>query len=211
MSDEDTDNKIKERLNQIFPNPQVANAMVNIATSNKPHGWGPRSNSPYFKSQYAEWIKEAIDRMMGDFPNAEIAFHYSSHCVTISKQTLYNKINQSIRYLLARMDPDHKYARWYESVEVDRTSNHDALIIKYIKEMGEDAPKIQVVQAQKTIARWRRELDEWLEGPSTTPFVQSNLLLGPDEIKQLKTELAGLNNVMASISQNTIRVIKVNV
>lgn len=214
---DDTNNQISNRLSSIFPSVQVANKVIDIVTSNKPYGWGPKSNATYFKEYYAKEIKEYIDKMM--VSREPIIYRYSLFCnenTGMSKQTLYTKVNQSIRYLCEKMDtPDGRYRKWLDQVDVWRDSERDGVVIEYPAgfarpELNDVMPKPEFIQPKEQMPRWRRELDEWLDSNSDLPYVQEHLALSPEEVKQIKIELAGLKGIQANVNGTSIKIIKYN-
>jgi hypothetical protein len=208
-----TDNEIANRLHQIFPNPQVAQRVVDIVSSKRPRGWSSRSYAPYFKEIYANEVKELIDKMI-ETGNA-IVYRYSVWCTDetqISKNTLYHRVNQSIRYLIECLDtPEHHYARWYETVKIERT--HGVGVRIFFITHRPDSPgalKAELVVPQADAPRWKREMEKWIEGDEVTPFVQEKLALTPDEVTDLKVLIAGLKGIASSITSTAVRLIRIN-
>lgn len=200
---------IKNRLKEIFPSPEVASAVVDLVVKGeKPQGWSRRSNAPYFKKIYAEQIKREVDKMIET--KSSIVFRYSVWCNDnrMSPSTLYNRINQSIRYLVEKMDHDNYYQHWYESVKVERRTKV-GVVIEYIAGMESDEGfSAEPIMSREQMPLWKRKMEEWLEGDSIIPFVQEGLALTPDEILELKQQFAQLTSVAASITSSVIKIIK---
>jgi hypothetical protein len=211
MPQEETDKTISDRLHRVFPSPQVARQVINIVTSHRPIGASHRSYYPYYKKSCAEEIRPFIDGMLGN--KQDIIYKYEVWCTEttgISRDTLYYRVNQSIRFLIERMDTeDKKYSNWYETVDVLRKRGV-GVVITYKKTVGVDGLKPEFVQPKIQMPSWRKKLDEWLESENIEPFVVENLALSPDEIKQLKIELAQLTSVQADISMSAIKIIRIN-
>jgi len=196
-----------------FSNPSVAQKLVNLVTSNKPSGWSHKSNAPYFKRIYGAEIKEYIDKMMVD--KQSIVYRYFVWCTDetgIAPTTLYNRINQSIRYLIENMDtPDHKYGQWYETVNISR--QHDVgVIIAYIPgfgNAGEVQLKAESIAPKSSAPVWMRKMDEWIEdNDNLEPFVKEGLGLSQQEIVNIKVKLAPLKNIQHSITESYVRLIR---
>jgi len=207
----DDNEQIKKAADSIFPSPEVASKFVDMIVSNRPHGWSRHSNAPYYKEIYAIQMKKEIDKMIQS--GNSLTFRYNIWCTEdgMTPNTLYTRINQSIRYLCEKLDPDGKYKRWYEIVKI-RKKIKVGIIIEYIMGLADGAE----LSAEETVPtvdqpKWRRDLDNWLESDNTVPFCQEGLTLTPDEILRLKIEMQQLTNVKASIKSESVKVIKINV
>ena len=145
-----------------------------------------------------------------------LLFRYSVFCnekTRMSHATLYNRIYQSIRYLVERMDTlDHKYEQWLERVTITRPAGV-GILIEYIPGFSFQGGEIGNFEAEAPedavrVPGWKAKLQEWLESDNEEPFVMEGLVLSEDEIKQLKIELAGLQGIGASIKSSSIKVVK---
>ena len=138
MSSEETDKQIRDKLESIFPSPEVVAKVVDLVVSDRPKGWSRRSNAPYFKEMYARQIKADVDTMIDT--GKRIIFRYAIWCDEenggVSKQTLYVRVNQSIRFLVEKMDtPDHRYYNWYQKVNIHQRQGL-GIEIEYILGFG---------------------------------------------------------------------------
>ena len=203
---------IKKKLEAIFPSPEVASKVVDLVVKgSKPDGWSRHSNAPYYKKEYAESIRKSIDKMLES--GTDIVYRYDVFCVNtgVSKETLYLRINQSIRYLVERMDTaDNKYKNWYEAVNVTRERGV-GIVIRFVAGLHEAGsnfePEVLVPVAQQPV--WKQRMYNWLESDREKPFIQEGLALSPDDITQLKLELHGLKTILASVSAATIKIVGV--
>ena len=205
------DDNIKKVADQIFVNPRVAEKIVHLVTTNRPAGWSHRSHATYYKKMYAMELKPCIDKMMED--KQDIIYRYSTWCTGetgYSPQTVYNRVNQSLRYIIEQMDADHKYSDWYEQVSIRREKGL-GVVISYIPGFGSesDGLKPESVEPKSSKPLWIRRMDEWLEDSDNfEPFVKEGLALGTDEIVDLKVRLAGLSNIQASITEDRVAIIR---
>lgn len=216
------DDELRKRIHSIFPSETVAKRAVDLLTSDKPDGWGHKSSAPYFKEYFGLEMKSLIDDSMKTFQS--IVYDYATFCNPkaahrVSERTVYNRVNQSIRYVLERLDtPDRKYSKWYDTVEVHPKPGV-GVVISYRAEMVaiqlgqmDGMPKPRLVSPTTDIPRWKKELDQWLENPGNVePFIKNNLALSPGEQEQLKTELFGLTNIEYSVSVDSVKLIKINI
>lgn len=210
----DPDEEIKKRLGNIFPDARTASKVVDIVVqgTSRPVNWSRKSNAPYYKEMYAKQLKSEIDKMLSN--GNDIVYRYSTWCTIETKMTtntLYTRINQSIRYLIDHMDtPDHYYAKWYETVRVSR-EKEVGVIIRFIPGIrcgNLENFKADEIQPKEQMPRWRMNLEDWLESSDPKPFVAENLALTPEEITLFKEQFSNITNVIASVTSASIKVIK---
>lgn len=206
----------EQQIKSIFPSPQVANQLIKLVTSPQPLGWSHRSNATYFKEEYAQQVKSDIDKMI-DTRN-DIVYRYGIWCGNgagqMSNQTLYIRINQSIRYLIERLDPHSLYRKWYETVGIQRKKGLGVVIyfLDEFKETNKSAFKAEEILPIKQQPAWMKKMDDWLEDDKQIqPFVQEKLALTDDEVNVLRESLIQLGGIEASVSSGFVRIIKVNV
>ena len=133
MPDE-KDNEIRQRLKDIFPDEKTAGKVINLVTSKKPDGWSRKSYAPYYKEEYALPLREAVDEMIQT--KNDLIYRYEiwcTHQTSMSRKTLYFRVNQSIRYLCDYLDPDGIYKKWRETTLVQVKRNL-GIVISYIPE-----------------------------------------------------------------------------
>lgn len=216
---EETDKQIRERLSAIFPSEVVASRVVDMVTAKRPDGWGRHSNAPYYKEFFARQTQEQIDKMIASRESGNpvaIIYRWDTFCnekTGMSRNTLYNRFNQSLNFLLKFLDPMGKYEKWYQTVTVDRTSKV-GLTIEFMPEfLGSGSssfePEFVIPKAHTSV--WRREMEEWLEGESFVPFVKEGLALNPEEIEQIKAQISQLINVKCSITSHAVKIIRLNI
>jgi len=197
MSDLSDDQRLQKELAAIYP-PKTATRIATLR-KDKPQGWSRKSSAPYYRKEYAEWIRPHVDRMITD--GKHLLFQFRSNQ---TKMTLYQKLNQAIRFLLEQLDPTDRYNEWWDAVSLKKET--EGYVIRYKTDM-----EISVVHLDDNPANdvptWRHKLTEWLESPSQEPFVLKTLL-SQEQKDALEIELSSLS-VQASISFTEIKVIKV--
>lgn len=220
MSDEQNqspeDKELSSRIRQIFPDDSVAEKIVRLTTTERPFGWGKKSTATYYNRRCGERMREVIDKMLSS--QEAILYPYEMFCSNgMSKDTLYNMVNQSILYVRERLDtPDHKYENWYQSIDVNRSKEKKGVYICFKKNSfplapdgSELLPRMVIPTTEQRV--WEREMDEWLESENITPFVRDRLVLSTEEVARLKAQFAGLKDtVMSSIDASSIRLIRVS-
>lgn len=207
MSDE-----IRNKIREIFVSPELSAKVVDIVVhGNRPNGWSRRSNATYYREQYALQMKSTIDQMWIDRQDRFYSYETWKH---MSHNSVYLRLNQSLRYLVDNLDPDKKYARFLQMVSITRERNKGVKITFNEEFRHADtssfspAPVIPKSEAPK----WKQKIEMWLEEsePGDKPFLLEGLMLSPEEVREVKLTFAGLKNVGASISHSTIRLIKMN-
>lgn len=206
-----SDDTVKEAIKKIFVHPEVSERAVDLLVPNhaKPRGWSRRSNAPYFKECYAIQLRVEIDKMIEDGQNRVYMYDQWPHMTPTS---VYLRINQGLRYLTTFMDPDGKYGKFLERVAITRKRNYgvELKLITDTTGVKDFAPQ-QVVPSTET-PRWKQRIEDWLEKsePGGEPFVLTNLMLSPDEVRELKLQFHGLTSVQHSITATTIKLLKLN-
>jgi hypothetical protein len=178
---------------------------------NKPSGWSRRSNATYYREAYALQMKATIDAMWEDRQDRFYSYETWKH---MSHNSVYLRINQSIRYLVDNLDPEHKYARFMQMVSITRERNKGVKITFNEEYRFADTSSFSPapVIPQSETPKWKQKIETWLEEsePGDKPFILEGLMLSAEEVRELKLQFAGLKNVGASISASTIRLIKMN-
>ncbi len=208
-----SDNR-EDILKQIFINPEVTARAVDlmVPSHTKPKGWSRRSNATYYREVYAHQIQPVIDEMMTDEKDRWYLYTTWAH---MSPQTIYLRINQSLRYLTDILDPEHKYAKFLEKVDIFRVRGKGILLtlkLEHRESTADFKPEVDLQVAPTTeLPKWRQKMDTWLSKSKAgdKPLIIEGLMLSPDEIKNLKLEFVSIKNVMPSITSATIKLIKV--
>ena len=96
--------------------------MNNLQTDERPLTWSKRANVPYYKARYALEIKHIFDEMIlaaEDGDKEPRIIKYVDY-PEVSHTTLYLKINQSLLYLLEKMDEAGIYSNFRQLVQISR-------------------------------------------------------------------------------------------
>lgn len=181
-------------------------------TESRPQGWSRRSNASYYKQSFAEEIKVLIDGMLES--RKDIILRYSSYCLPdvrngISKNTLYLRVNQSVKFLLDKLDPDGKYMAWYRAVKIKITPA--GIEIRFGEESRNSKliPMVyEEIVTQREDAEWRKDMENWLESTDVRPFVRKHLALSNEEVEKLQSELGELKGIAASVKNESISIIR---
>jgi len=198
----------------VFPSGRIASKIVRIVAQNKPLGASHRSCYPYYKTEYGLWIKADVDNMIANKANnLPLVYDYATFCneqTNISPQTLYARITQSARFLVEQMDDQEgTYHSWYEQIEISKESKLHGVAIIWKPEFAAGTNlRPRLAEPQKELPRWRKELNEWLEGEQDEPFKRENLLLSKDVIAALNAEFEGVAGLFISLTPSSITFVK---
>lgn len=212
-SQEQLDQQLRDRLHSVFPNPQVANRLIDLAVNKRPEGWSKKSQAPYYKEIYANMLKKDIDAML--LSREDIVYLYNSWCglhrEIMSEKTLYNRVNQSRLYLLKFLDPNGVYWNWYQIVRIEQERSL-GVTIRFIEEFRNGSPdsqfKAATIISREDVPKWKQKMEEWLEGDSEVPFILEGLCLTPEEVNTLKLDLSLLSGIACSITAVHIKIVR---
>jgi len=189
-----------------FPDGKVAKQIVNLVVKKRPSGWSRRSYATYYKLVYAEWLLKDIDAMIAD--RKRRVYRYADF-PKISPSSLYLRINQALMYILDSengLDPDYKYAKFRQQVSIKRIAR-EGIVLEF-DEIFEIERGADICVGSHDTPKWKKKMDEYLEGDDINPFHQQGLVLTEDEIAQIELELSGLENILYSVSSKEIKIIK---
>ena len=208
MSDDNT--SLEDKLKAVFANPTTRSMVASALASPRPNGWGKHSKAPYFNKAYAEEMRKIVDQQIEN--RKDVVFVYEKWCkaLGISERTLYARINQSIMFLLERLDPDNKYKHWYENVTIDCKKSQFAIIISLTKIEEQRALTPEFAEPRLTMAQWRKDMMDWLEdNDNQEPFIREGLCLSPAEILEMREQFLPNSGLMVDIKSNKISLVKV--
>lgn len=205
---------IPEILKATLSNPQLRTAILDSVVHKKPAGWGRRSRAVYYSEFFAKQIKKTIDEMIAS--KEDCIFEYTTFS-DMAPSTLYQRINQSMRYLIECMDDDNRtYGKFSEMVKIQVVKGKLGGIKLMWKEEHRETPLVDfsprkiIPEADKP--KWREAMDKFIESDDTgqRPFIRDGLCLTPEEIRQLKTEFVGTEaTLLVDIKSHCIKIIKI--
>jgi hypothetical protein len=176
----------------------------------KPAGWARRSQAPYYKDFYGKQLQKDADAMLEN--RQDLVYRYDLWCNTstgMSKNTLYNRVNQSIRYLLEHLDPEKKYSDWHAMTRVERVEY--GVRVSFVPEYREGSHSNfggELTTTREAIPKHLQEIDYWLEGDMDKPLIIENINLTAEQLNEVKTKLAQLDGIGKVLRYNSIKLIK---
>lgn len=209
------DKGILSKAHTLFSSPEIASRMCDLLVTKRPDGVKHSCYYPYYKEFWGEKMKVAADKMIAD--REDIIYRYSEYCGDngVSEQTLYLIVNQSIRYLVEKMDtPELKYRLWYDATQRKRSQKRGGVTISWIRGLEsfgvKDFVGESVIPVEAGTPKWMVDMNEWLEGDGAKPFLRERLTLSQEEVVELKQQIAACRGVIGSINAVQVKLMKVN-
>lgn len=212
MSNNSASDEVQRRINQIFVNPAVSAQVADIVIRKKPPGWSRKSQAPYFKECFGQEMKEVFDAMIKDRLDRVFSLEKFPK---LKMDTIYLRVNQSIRFLLTYLDDaDKTYARFCEMIHVTKDKGV-GVRLSFLegtreREVLDFTPVPVMPKADEPL--WKEKLDTFLEeGAVGVPFHIEGLALNSEQIRDIKLSVAQLKGVMLHVTAHSIKAIKINV
>lgn len=178
----------------------------------KPSGWARRSCAPYYKKFYGEQMKAEANKMLEN--RQDLVYPYRIWCTAatgMSHATLYNRINQSIRYLIDHLDENQKFSDWHAMVRIERIKDQ-GVRISFIPEFRNSSIsefKGILAESRDATPKWKMDMMYWLEEqPEVAVFNAEKLCLSDSEVSEVKTFLSGLDSIGKSIKHDSIKLVR---
>jgi hypothetical protein len=212
----DSVEQLKQKLKSIILNPKVAEKALDLAVGRNPVGWSKKSVCTYYKHKYGLEARGVLDEMMRTKEPVIYEYDYFANVHGINPDSLYQRVNTSIRYVVDRMDTDdHKYGRFNEMIKVSRDRKRKGVVIEILPQFLENYTsdfKPRAFESKVEAPKWRQLVEDYLQnGETGVPFYKDRLCLTTDEITQLKTQFSQLKNVISVVTSSSIKLCKVNI
>lgn len=192
---------------QLQANRDLINRAIDNTLSKRPAGWDKKSVSSYFNNHNAQWMIGNIKKMM----DSRKELFFDCKVFNLSLNSLYHKVNQSIRFMIERLDKDRIYSNWYSDVVIRKEKGAGAArsgVRIFYRETGVSIEP-ELVEPELEIPRWHRKMDEWLESNDVEPFIMEGLNLTSDMVSGFKKQLSSLGGIEFSVTSNSIKIIRV--
>ena len=207
---------LREISIQISKDPSARERMIRTITGDSKQAVlratvGLRGNSlPYYKEHYARELIPYLDMMIEQ--NKAIEFKYVNY-KHLGKQTLRLKVYQALLFVVDNLDPEGKYLELKNKTMVRAMTN--GVRISFI-----DNLKIPLAGAlvenddeagSSNTPFWRNKIDEFLANASVGKRLSiSSLRLTDQEVSDLQASFAGLNGVIANVTNRRIDLFKID-
>jgi len=198
-------------IRDFFRDPNVAKSVIDMVVRKKPIGWSRRSNAPYYKRCHALELKSVVDEML---TTREDQVYFYKDYPNMSANTLYLRVNQSLRFLLDFLDTDEaQYAKWSEMVNITKERG-TGVRISFDDEFRNSAVstfKPHAITSKGNTPTWKQDVDDYLENiKRVQPLHIPGLCLSPDEMTTLRDSLRPLKGIIFYITSAEIKILKVN-
>lgn len=192
-----------DALKELMTNPAFQEQMAKQVVNKRPPGTSSRSNYAYYREQFGLEMKVVFDEMM--VSKKDKIYLYANF--KISRTSLYLRVNQSIKYLLNELDFDGTYKKFKDQITVERVKT--GVAIQFLKDKlqgiqfipsdyeGEDKPR-SIMQ----------EIESFLQDDECKVF-KKDVMLSPEDIKQIELSLSPLETVNAVVLNHQIKIVKI--
>ena len=178
--------------------------LMSVLSNERPRKWKKNTVAPYYKALYGEQMKAVFDAMLLDRKDRE--FKYEEF-PTLSRNTLYLRVNQSRLYLVEEMDPEGVYKKFAECISITREKTG---ILLSIPEDFKSPSKPFVPDIVDAVAdNWEADLDTFLEESKPgDQFIRKNLSISEEKQQDMMDSMSTLEDIVCSITYRTIKVVK---
>lgn len=171
---------------------------------------GLRGNSlPYYKEHYARELIPYLDMMIEQ--NKAVEFKYVNY-KHLGKQTLRLKVYQALLFVVDNLDPEGKYLELKNKTMVRVMTN--GVRISFIDNLKIPLAGALVENDDEGASNtpfWRNKIDEFLtNAPVGQRLSISSLRLSDQEVSDLQASFAGLNGIIANVTNRRIDLFKID-
>lgn len=210
--------KLQELLAQVKDKKKLVEVLANDGPK-RPKGWSSLSNAPYFKERFALEFKMVLDAMIAEYKEGRFEdreYKYSEFCQpgvvgSLSRNSLYLKINQSKLYLLKELDFDGTYKEFCELLTI--TKERTGIRISYVRDIrqGLDFKMPSKVVPKTETFSWKDKVDSFLEnGQSGDKLELTGLSIDEDQQQDIIASLSGLSDIIFKVTDSSIKIVKLS-
>lgn len=165
---------------------------------------------PYYKRVFGEEMKLVFDKMEADEQKRDFIYRYSLY-PKLKATSLYLKINQSILYLLDKLDTsDYKYRQLKNMIEVDRTRSKSGIMLCWNRDLleGGTAPLPEPVNDDESVKEYMDAINKFLSDETEPILNIKGLALTGHEVELIQAALGELTNIAPLITEREIKLVK---
>ena len=173
----------------------------------KPDRWGGRSNAPYYREQYARVMQAVLDKMMHN--RHDQMYYYKNH--SLAPNSLYQKIQQSVRFLLDNLDPDGKYAAFWNCIYCHKVKGVGVRVCIRTDLLDEAAVHHNFMPTEliTDLQDWRDKMAKYIEdGEPGIPFEATGLGLTEEQVADLEIQLSAIPDLNYSVTPRHVKLVK---
>lgn len=175
----------------------------------RPRTSSKMSNFSYYREPFGLQMKVALDTMMET--RRDCIWRYSNY-PELSPSSLYQRINQSLNFLLREMDHEGKYAAIRDMIVISRKDNKSGIVMAFIRDKLEGREfKPDFIGEEEKVLQWREEIDKFLDDPDKTVLHLKNLALTYGEIQTIQNSFLGVEGIICVVTEREIKVVKESV
>jgi len=167
-----------------------------------PNRYKTGSSSTYYKEKYANQVRKIIDQIANDPDHKSLLLDASK--LGTSKNTLQQRIFQSLGYLKDRLDDDKKYAALTENIVVKRHMR--GVVFSWVRD-DLDAFEVEETEEERPDVSWRDKLDLFVDHATEGSQLELKLALTDDELLELKSMLYDLREKFVPLAVTSSRLL----
>lgn len=169
-------------------------------------------SGPYYRSKFALEFKEVLDSMMAEGNNVKDRVYHYSDFSDKSHTTVYLLINQSMNYLIDKLDPNGKYKSFLSLISIKRVRGL-GVRLRYVSKVSFQ-PKVidDVKEVEDNIefspnASLEFKIEGWLQNAKPKDVLElTELALDEEEVSKIKASLMPLSNILFKVESDRIKI-----
>jgi len=187
-----------------YPSGKLASQVVDLLVRKRPVGWSRKSYATYYRQEYALQLKKELDNMIET--NKDKVFRVENQ-PRLSMNSIYLFVNQAFHFLMDNGPDAEKYRDLWKKVRVERIRG-TAVCIRF-RDFATDVLRGEDFVSRDDRMKWKKDIDNYLNDDSAVePLHIEHLLLSPEDIQNVKSELEGLETIQFSVTSKEIKIIK---
>lgn len=191
---------------------RVADLLLSKGAEKRPTTWSGMTVASYYKERFALELKAVVDEMMKAYAAADLTdveWSFKDY-PEMAPSTIYNKLNQSKRYLLEKMDIQGIYSAFFQLVNFTR--ERTGIRLSYARDIRN--PNENTFKPKKVISKydgptWKIKIQKWLDNAKEKERLHvKNLSLTPEEIDVANELLSNIHDILFEVTDEDIRIVK---
>lgn len=164
---------------------------------------------PYYKEGFAREMAHVLDMMNSDESKRDFIYLYADY-PNHRPSSLYLRVNQSLRYLLANLDPTGKYAEIRSRILIDRASNRAGIQLVWVRDLVDGAAAVVPKPLDESGKDYSDTITAFLQDETRGVLHIKNIALTPQEIANIEASVSDMESVCPFITEREIKMIKID-
>lgn len=195
-------NELREAAKELLSSPDFIAFLNQGKKVRRPPHTSKLSNFSYYREQFALEMKIQLDKMRET--KCDIEWKFSSY-PELKPNSLYQRVFQSLKYLLAELDFDGTYGKMREMMVLQRTKT--GVRLSWIRDKLEGRAFAADIVNDKTF-QWKEEVENFLSDETKKTLHLKNLCLTHQEQVDLSASFVGIKDIFHVITEKEIKIVK---